>query len=120
AFAAGTGGIDQPDQVEILQGVAEGDRVATTGAAALRDGDRVLVSGEGGEDGASPRGNGQRQGGGRQRGAQIAAGAQPQANSAGARGEGRGGQFGGQGTGQQGGQRGGRRGGFRQGAAPTQ
>jgi HlyD family secretion protein len=40
-------GVEEPEQVEILEGVAEGDRVVTTGAGALRDGDRFLVAGEG-------------------------------------------------------------------------
>lgn len=94
SFTPVTVGIEQADKTEIRDGVAEGDRVVTTGAAALRDGDRVVIAGEaGGEEGAAARGNGQGQGGGR---------------------------FGGQREGQQGGQRGGRRGGFRQGAAPTQ
>jgi HlyD family secretion protein len=37
-------GIEESEQIEILEGVAEGDRVVTTGAAALRDGDRVLLA----------------------------------------------------------------------------
>jgi len=41
-------GIDQDKQVEILQGLAEGDRVVTVGAAALREGDRVLIAGSSG------------------------------------------------------------------------
>ena len=40
-------GIEESNQIEILDGVAEGDRVVTTGAGGLRDGDRVVVAGEG-------------------------------------------------------------------------
>jgi membrane fusion protein, multidrug efflux system len=40
-------GTEQGDVVEILGGVTEGDTVITTGAAALRDGDRVLLPGRG-------------------------------------------------------------------------
>jgi RND family efflux transporter MFP subunit len=42
-------GIEESEHIEILDGVAEGDRVVTTGAAALRDGDRVLLAGASGE-----------------------------------------------------------------------
>jgi RND family efflux transporter MFP subunit len=38
-------GIEDDEQVEILSGLSEGDRVVSTGAAALRDGDRFLLSG---------------------------------------------------------------------------
>jgi len=41
-------GIEESEQIEILDGVAEGDQVVTTGAAALRDGDRVLLAGSSG------------------------------------------------------------------------
>ncbi len=41
-------GIEESEQIEILDGVAEGDHVVTTGAAALRDGDRVLLAGSSG------------------------------------------------------------------------
>ena len=44
SFRAVTVGIEATEYIEILEGVAEGDRVVTTGAAALRDGDRVLVT----------------------------------------------------------------------------
>ena len=38
-------GIEEATQVEILEGLAEGDRVVTTGAGALREGDRFLAAG---------------------------------------------------------------------------
>jgi RND family efflux transporter MFP subunit len=47
AFRPVSVGIDEATQVEILQGLAEGDRVVTTGAAALREGDRVIIAGTG-------------------------------------------------------------------------
>ena len=67
-------GLEQPDVTEVLGGLVEDDTVITTGAAALRDGDRILLAGE---DGAG-RGGGEaaRVGGrgeGRQGGANGAA-----------------------------------------------
>jgi membrane fusion protein, multidrug efflux system len=41
-------GTEQKDVVEVLGGLAEGDVVITTGSSALRDGDRIVLSGEGG------------------------------------------------------------------------
>jgi RND family efflux transporter MFP subunit len=72
-------GIEDSARVEILGGVTEGDQVITTGAAALQDGDRILLAGQG--DGPSPgsspggagrrgqgmRGQNQRPGGGQGR-----------------------------------------------------
>jgi hypothetical protein len=74
-------GTEQSEVVEVLAGIAEGDTVITTGAAALRDGDRVLFAGRtggrgrrGGDaqaqstdgsapaQGGAPRGDGARQG----------------------------------------------------------
>jgi hypothetical protein len=50
-------GSELPDMVEILGGLNEGEQVVTTGARALRDGDRVLVAGgEGGIPGRGGRG----------------------------------------------------------------
>ena len=52
-------GAELPDMVELLAGVEEGEQVITTGARALRDGDRVVVAGgDGPSDGpvAGPRG----------------------------------------------------------------
>jgi HlyD family secretion protein len=58
AFRPVTVGIEEDMQTEILTGVAEGDRVVTTGAASLRDGDRIVVAGGtgGGRRGAGARG----------------------------------------------------------------
>jgi RND family efflux transporter MFP subunit len=39
-------GLQDADRVEVLDGIVEGQRVVTTGALALRDGDRVLLAGE--------------------------------------------------------------------------
>jgi membrane fusion protein (multidrug efflux system) len=50
-------GTEQQQFVEIVSGVAEGEQVITTGARALRDGDRVILA------------SGQRAGGGGRRGA---------------------------------------------------
>jgi membrane fusion protein (multidrug efflux system) len=51
-------GIDQDKQIEIVEGLAEGDRVVTTGAAALRDGDRVVIAGAAGAGSGGRRGGG--------------------------------------------------------------
>lgn len=40
-----TVGIEEDESIEILDGVTEGDRVVTVGAAALRDGDRIVPAG---------------------------------------------------------------------------
>jgi RND family efflux transporter MFP subunit len=40
-------GIEDSARVEILSGVTEKDQVITTGAAALQDGDRILLAGQG-------------------------------------------------------------------------
>ena len=49
-------GIEQQDFTEITSGVKEGQRIITTGAAALRPGDRIVMAGQ--------RGGGGRAGGG--------------------------------------------------------
>lgn len=49
-------GIQDENRVEVRRGVSEGDKVVTTGAAALRDGDRILLAGQ--EPGRGPRPDG--------------------------------------------------------------
>ncbi len=50
-------GMSQTDIVEIVEGLAEGTRVVTTGAAALREGDRIVLLGaNGGRGGRGGRG----------------------------------------------------------------
>jgi multidrug efflux system membrane fusion protein len=49
-------GIEENERMEILDGLAEGDRVVTTGAAALRDGDPIVPAGQGGRGGRASRG----------------------------------------------------------------
>ena len=57
-FKAITVGMSQPDVVEVLEGLPEGARVVTTGAAALREGDRIVLLGQGGRGGRGGRGGG--------------------------------------------------------------
>ena len=59
-FRAVRVGIEEDKQIEILDGLVAGDRVVTTGAAALTDGARVVIAGAGrgrgdGEGGAAGR-----------------------------------------------------------------
>jgi RND family efflux transporter MFP subunit len=51
-----TPGAEQGELVEVLDGLKEGDRIITTGAAALRDGDRIVLAG-GGRAGRRGQGN---------------------------------------------------------------
>ncbi|MFN8059351.1 MAG: efflux RND transporter periplasmic adaptor subunit [Vicinamibacterales bacterium] len=77
-FAKVQTGIENPDLSEVLDGVAEGQQVVTTGANALRDGDRVRLPGQsGGERGQRAQGPGGGSGaaGGEGRGATPEAGA---------------------------------------------
>jgi hypothetical protein len=62
-FQAVTLGMTDPEKIEITAGVNEGMSVISTGAAALREGDRIVLLGQGGGRG----GNGGRggRGGGR-------------------------------------------------------
>jgi HlyD family secretion protein len=39
-------GIQEGERIEVLSGVTERDRIVTTGAAALREGDRILLAGD--------------------------------------------------------------------------
>jgi hypothetical protein len=72
-------GIEGNERTEILDGVSEGDRVVTTGAAGLRNGDPIILAG-GGEGG---RGRG-----GRGRASQGAEGARGSVGSGGSAGSG--------------------------------
>jgi membrane fusion protein, multidrug efflux system len=68
-FQPVTLGMADPAQVEITSGVTEGMRVISTGATALREGDKIVLLGQnqrGGDSGG--RGRGGRGGGGRQGG----------------------------------------------------
>ncbi len=49
-------GIESNERTEILDGVAEGDRVVTTGAAGLRNGDPIVLAGGGGGGRGGARG----------------------------------------------------------------
>ena len=62
-FVPVTLGIRDAEMVEVSAGITEGTQVVTTGALALKDGDRIVPSGRGGRGGAE--GPGGRQGGGR-------------------------------------------------------
>ena len=66
-------GLQDAERVELLDGVVEGQRVVTTGALALRDGDRVMLAGEEqgngtGRGGSRGTGQGRRGDGGRAQG----------------------------------------------------
>ncbi len=56
-------GIEQQDFTEITSGVKEGQRIITTGAAALRPGDRIVMAGQRGGNRAAGAGRGRRGGG---------------------------------------------------------
>ena len=57
-FVPVTLGIESPDQVEILGGLKEGDRFVTTGAAAVRNNDQLIIAGEGNPGGPGSQGRG--------------------------------------------------------------
>jgi RND family efflux transporter MFP subunit len=59
-------GMMSPSQVEVANGLAEGQRVVTTGATALREGDRIVLLGQNGPNGNGGRG-GRGEAGGRGR-----------------------------------------------------
>jgi RND family efflux transporter MFP subunit len=71
-------GIVNEQLVEITAGLTEGDQVVTTGAAALRDGDRILLPGQSGGPGVA-RGGERAQGAAGARGARQGAGGSPDA-----------------------------------------
>jgi RND family efflux transporter MFP subunit len=60
--AISTGLVDEK-LVEITAGLSEGDRVVTTGAAALRDGDKIILPGQGQRQGGTGTGTGGARGG---------------------------------------------------------
>jgi RND family efflux transporter MFP subunit len=65
-FQTVTLGMSDPDRIEITSGVSEGMRVISTGAAALREGDKIVLLGQGQRGGANGRGGrGGANGGGR-------------------------------------------------------
>jgi hypothetical protein len=43
-------GLEQQEVSEVLGGLTENEQVITTGSAALRDGDRIVLSGQGGSE----------------------------------------------------------------------
>jgi hypothetical protein len=57
AFHAVKIGIEGNERTEILDGVAAGDRVVTTGAAGLRNGDPIILAGGAGRRGSGGAGN---------------------------------------------------------------
>jgi RND family efflux transporter MFP subunit len=74
-----TVGIEQQEFTELTSGVKEGQRIITTGAAALRPGDRIVMAGQrGGRAGGGNRAGGGRRGGGATSGANANRGQQQQ------------------------------------------
>jgi RND family efflux transporter MFP subunit len=57
-------GIEQQDLTEVVSGLNEGQRVISTGATALRPGDRIVMSGQRGGGAGRASGRGGREGGG--------------------------------------------------------
>jgi multidrug efflux system membrane fusion protein len=61
-FRAVSIGLEEPDRIEITDGLEEGEEVVTTGASALRDGTHVLLAGPSasrpGSGGTRPTGEG--------------------------------------------------------------
>jgi membrane fusion protein, multidrug efflux system len=53
-FVPVTLGIEGPETIEITSGLKEGDRFVTTGAAAVRNNDQLLIAGEDGASAADP------------------------------------------------------------------
>jgi len=73
AFRVVQVGVETGDAAEVLAGLDEGDRVITTGAAALRDGDRIVLPGGGNGRGRRGGGNGGSANAGGQSGVEVAA-----------------------------------------------
>jgi membrane fusion protein, multidrug efflux system len=57
-FVPVTLGIEGPDQIEVLSGLKDGDKFVTTGAAAVRNNDVLIIAGQGGGPGGQGRGQG--------------------------------------------------------------
>ncbi len=55
AFREVRTGLEDTQRAEIVSGVTEGERVVSTGAAGLRDGDRIILAGQGGAAGERPQ-----------------------------------------------------------------
>jgi len=55
-FVAVTLGIEGTDQIEVLSGLKDGDKFVTTGAAAVRNNDVLIIAGQGGGPGGQGRG----------------------------------------------------------------
>ena len=66
-FQPVTLGMSGTTNVEIASGLSEGAHVISTGAAALREGDRIVLLGQGGQGGQRGNGNGAARGEGRGR-----------------------------------------------------
>ena len=65
-FIAVETGIRDGDRVEIVSGLKDGARVVTTGAGALKDGDRIVAAaGDKGQQGGNAGGRGPQAGSGR-------------------------------------------------------
>jgi RND family efflux transporter MFP subunit len=64
AFRPVETGLQERDLVEIIKGLSEGDRIVTTGATSLRDGDRILLAGAARGNRGAPGAEGGRPGGG--------------------------------------------------------
>jgi len=76
-FVPVTLGIEGGDTIEILTGLKEGDKFVTTGAAAVRNNDQLLIAGQAGPGGpGGPGGGGRGQGRGGMTGQPPAAGAE--------------------------------------------
>lgn len=79
-----TVGLIDEKHVEVTAGLVEGDKIVTTGAAALREGDKIVLAGQGPDSPAGnggPAGRGRGPGRGGQRGAEAGSGAGPRGGS---------------------------------------